>query len=95
MLISAFIIIAPGSFAPSIANYWRQKASDKIHHLLSRFSPCPDKTRQSSYRTQEWDPSDALHLQKVALEEYGIALWTQTKHIPLHLKVFRIPWLME
>jgi hypothetical protein len=99
LFVAGVSVITLGLLAPCIANHRRRKTSRGLDTNKIFFSPRSSKRGAipiSEYRTNEWNFSDPLHLQRVALEEHGIAPWIETDYIPVpieHQREFRIPWL--
>lgn len=95
LLIIGVLIIILGSTAPCIIDHRRQRTHRRMRRS-STHSSHVQKEDISSYRSKEWDHSDPLHLQRIALEGHGIAPWTESDSIPAPIdsqKLFRIPWL--
>jgi hypothetical protein len=95
LLVAGLVIIATSSMASSITKYWRRREQGKSQPRVSK-STSSTSADISFYCTKEWEYSDPLQLQRIALEGHGIAPWTETDSIPLPFdrqKLFRIPWL--
>jgi hypothetical protein len=82
LLVGSFISVLLGHFAAPITEYFCKK---------SRFG------LGDRYQTGEWIAGDVLHLQRIALEAYGIKLWKDSDRFPVPAEgtaqTFRLPWL--